>query len=732
MRHRFFLSRSMLVLLIAVITTVCIVLGVRFYLHSSDRGLPHAYAFTSGKIDDWQAFGGNWEIASGTMRNDSDERGAKLMTGSPYWKDYVLDADIQLLGEKGDAGIIVRSTDEETGADAYHGYYIGLRGLESRLRTDNSLILGSADEIWNELSTAPIPGGVVPQQWYHLRALVYECHIVASAFPLINPDQVTAFSFTDQHCIPAGRIGLRSYAGGGMWRNVEVHRARQADFVAMLDMVRNSKTKAYQSTGTFHASSEPLPLTKDRSAPLIDATPIGSLRMRDVGDPPTATVKGVVVATSPLLYVQDSSGGVQVAATNPPTLRIGDEVQVTGTVEPHDFSATLRNASVHLLWAGTPIPPVSVTSSQAATGAFDASFIEVKGYLRAKQVAPDKSLVLLLDDGQQQFRAIMSGGRATLSYSTLRIGSLISLRGICTVSSQYTQNLTPFSLLLRSTDDVSVIAGPPWWTVRHLVILGIVLLFLVVLAQLLYHRIESWRMRAVLEERERLAHEMHDTLAQSFAGIGFQLEAVRNELTAQSTTAQRHLDLASNLVRHSHQEARHAIATLRPEFLQSMGLLRALEHSAAKLVADGPVKIYAGSRGVPGLQPLSISDTLFRIGQEAIANAVRHAQASRLDIHLDYEPTAVQLTIKDNGNGFRHEADALGFGIRGMRKRADMIGALFTIEGKPGEGTTVTVTAALPPKLSLRTFPRYAWKYLREHRIHGKTASSFHPHTYRG
>src|ERR1035437_1557793 len=92
------------------------------YLRNPEHRLPYHDSFGSGKADEWQALGGTWAIADGMMRNDSDERGAKLLAGSAYWEDYVLTGDVKLLGRDGDAGLIVRSSNEEEGVDSYSGY----------------------------------------------------------------------------------------------------------------------------------------------------------------------------------------------------------------------------------------------------------------------------------------------------------------------------------------------------------------------------------------------------------------------------------------------------------------------------------------------------------------------------------------------------------------------------------------------------------------------------------
>jgi signal transduction histidine kinase len=290
------------------------------------------------------------------------------------------------------------------------------------------------------------------------------------------------------------------------------------------------------------------------------------------------------------------------------------------------------------------------------------------------------------------------------------------------VDSAYTHDLTPFAILLPSLSDVEVLAGPPWWSTGHIVAATIALLLLILAAQTLHSYIERWRLIAVLDERQRLAHEMHDTLAQSFAGIGFQLQAIRDEIDDRSAI-DRELKLASSLVRRSHEEAKRSIAALRPELLESAGLLQALEQSAKGMVAGGSIRVLATSTGEAHSIPVRISDTLFRIGQEALANSVRHARPRTLLISLMYEEEALRLVVEDDGKGFVVDGDSSGFGIRGMRKRADTISAELQIHSAPGQGTSVRVIAAMPARLMRALWPNYVWGLLWEHRIHGQATN---------
>lgn len=707
---------------LAALSLVCALIamagvGLRGYLHNPTRGMPYRDSFWSGNTNEWRAFGGSWELQGGSIRNDSDERGAKLIVGSPYWRDYSIEADVMLLGSPGDAGLVIRSSDEEQGVDAYSGYYAGLRSV------DNSLVLGQARHGWEENVLKLMPGSIQPAQWYHLKVLAFGCQIAVTA-TLPSTGNSATVSATDNDCITSGRAGLRSYVSGGAWRNVVVRPTTQQDLAKVLKEGKPSANSIvhaqFNTSPQGPAFSAPNPQGDQYTFHSSSHTQtIGSLRLDFFPKPATATIRGNVILTSPVLIVQDSTGGVSVPMpTLSPSLKVGDQVEVIGKVHTNDFSSILEQATVRVLWEGTPIPPVTVTASQAATGAFDATFIEVEGRLRGKQYGPGNTLIFDFDVGSQSFRTIMNRGRGDYLFGMLKPNSLLRLRGVCVVDPAYTQNLTPFVLLLRSADEVDVLAGPPWWSAGHLAAIAIGILLLALVVNFFYNRAERWRLRAVLEERERLAHEMHDTLAQSFAGIGFQLEAIRSGIPNDLPTTHQQLNLASDLVRHSHEEARRSIATLRPESHESGDLPIALYECARHMVEGGCVQILTTSSGDLVPIPLRITDTLYRIGQEAIANSVRHAHPATLTISLEYSKGLVCLVIADDGVGFVQTGDSRGFGVRGMRKRAASISATLQILSSPGQGTQIKIVAPLPPRITLLSWLQFLWKYIREQKRH--------------
>lgn len=709
---------------------ILVFIGLRAYLRSPSRGLPYRDSFAQGSADEWKAFGGTWELVNGVMRNDSDERGAKLLTGSPFWHNYSIEADIYLLGISGDAGLVIRSSDEEEGVNSYSGYYAGIR------TRDNTLVLGRAEHGWMEVTKqSPTLGSVRPFQWYHLKLLAFDCQIVASA---TAPSQTTPTSLgiTDQDCIRSGRVGLRSYSSGGIWRNVVVHSLTNEDMVEVLQ-----SPAGHRPSELINTAVQPMELAEPRlvlkhetetAGANASVRSIESLRLASSAKPEIVTIRGVVVLTTPMLFVQDSTGGVYIPEPTAPPLKVGDEVEVKGEVHPSDFSPTMQHASVQILWERAPVPPVAVTASQASTGKYDATFIEVHGRLVSKERGPDNTFILDLDEGPQSFRAIMNPGRGDYLFSKLKLNSSLRLRGICVVDPAFTNNLTSFVLLLRSNEDLGVLAGPPWWSAEHVIVIVVAALLLALVFNFVYHRIAHWRLQGVLEERQRLAHEMHDTLAQSFAGIGFQLQAIRNRIPGDNPVVLQQLDLASNLVRHSHEEARRSIATLRPESLESEDLLSALKHCARRMVEGGSVQVVAETEGDQRSIPLRITDALYRIGQEAIANAVRHANPTLLTIRLKYSENTACLQIEDDGAGFVQGDGLSEFGLRGMRRRAQSIFAEFQIQTGPGKGTRIQICAPLPPRVTLSHWPKLFWRYTREHWIDVRPSKHADSRSYRG
>ncbi len=205
------------------------------------------------------------------------------------------------------------------------------------------------------------------------------------------------------------------------------------------------------------------------------------------------------------------------------------------------------------------------------------------------------------------------------------------------------------------------------------------------------------RFNAVLEERNRIAREIHDTLAQGFVAVSVQLEIVARLLTSSTENAKEHLNQARALVRDSLSEARSAIWELRSQSAEHGDLAARLSKMVNQVTASSPAKARVEVHGTYRPLGSALEDQLVRIGQEAVTNAVRHAHAENIAIELVFEPKKLRMTIADDGRGFAIEANGRGpaghFGLQGMRERAEQIKAELKVDSKPGEGTRVSVEA---------------------------------------
>jgi signal transduction histidine kinase len=201
---------------------------------------------------------------------------------------------------------------------------------------------------------------------------------------------------------------------------------------------------------------------------------------------------------------------------------------------------------------------------------------------------------------------------------------------------------------------------------------------------------------AVLAERNRVAREIHDTLAQGFAAIFVQLEVVQETLNADTETARKHLNRACDLARQSLEQARRTIWNIRPKALETHDLAAALREIGQLLTADTPTEFVLKVEGTPRRLSALIENNLLRIGQEAITNAMKHSRAANIDARLSFTVDSVNLTVSDNGIGEAHPAEpstsGSGFGLTGMRERAEEMQGDLDIQSTAGHGTQVSVT----------------------------------------
>jgi signal transduction histidine kinase len=214
---------------------------------------------------------------------------------------------------------------------------------------------------------------------------------------------------------------------------------------------------------------------------------------------------------------------------------------------------------------------------------------------------------------------------------------------------------------------------------------------------------EETRNAATLAERDRLAGEIHDSVQQGLSGVMLQLDATL-KLPAVTGEVRSRLSVARNMVSFTRHEVQHAIWDMESPLLSSAGLGDALK-KISELISPGVAHIEISISGPPMDLPSATKHHLLRIVQEAITNAVRHADATVVTIQLVYEPDALALSVTDDGRGFNPQevlAQGIGhFGLRGLRERARKIGGILEIRSAPGEGTSISIVVPRPATASL-------------------------------
>ncbi|WP_018680822.1 sensor histidine kinase [Actinokineospora enzanensis] len=203
---------------------------------------------------------------------------------------------------------------------------------------------------------------------------------------------------------------------------------------------------------------------------------------------------------------------------------------------------------------------------------------------------------------------------------------------------------------------------------------------------------ETARRTGVLEERQRLSRELHDTVAQGFTSIVTHLEAAEQALDAAPARAREHVDIARGTAREGLGELRRTVRALRPDLLDGVPLGQALRTAADRWTGLHATVARVEITGAPvDLHP-DTELALLRVAQEALTNVARHAGASRAVITLSYLGDVVTLDVDDDGAGFDPDTPVDGLGLVGMRERITAVGGRLDVETVPGEGTTIAAS----------------------------------------
>ena len=433
-------------------------------------------------------------------------------------------------------------------------------------------------------------------------------------------------------------------------------------------------------------------------------------------DPPLVRIYGQAQFVNPghgFFVLMDGGGSVWVQTSAPGKLAPGEFVDAVGWLERFDNRPMLTEACFRRAGPGALAAPLlwRATNVTAEPDDSHGATISVEGRLVEQQRSLNEDSLVLEDQGVIFLARLVQPGSERLP--EFEHGTLLRLTGTCVAKRlPLLENLPPtfaFQLWLTSPADVQILQRPSWWTVRRVLWLGGVILLLAVLASLwaVVLRRQVARQTAVIgsqlereavaQERTRIARELHDSLGQELVGITWQLDLAAARLADAPEHAQHALTVARTMIRHSQAETKRSVTDLRAAELESTDLPTALEGLLQPLVATaGSAHLHLEVQGLPQRLEGVVEHQLLRIGQEAVANAVHHAHAEKIEVRLCYRKRAVVLEVKDNGRGFdTNQALAIAsghFGLLGLRERANKLQGRLRIESQPGAGTLISVT----------------------------------------
>jgi signal transduction histidine kinase len=442
-----------------------------------------------------------------------------------------------------------------------------------------------------------------------------------------------------------------------------------------------------------------------------------------------ARVRGTVTHYLPgkAIFIRDDDGPLHIETTESAPLKVGDVIEAAGFPAVRQGAAYLQD-SLYRVVGRAPVPP-AVPADPTAIGQGlirPSERIAMEGILVEARQIRDKS-ILTLRSGEQTFDVQVETAAGAPVPALPAIDSRVRVTGVL-----WTEDIDPrsrhivptlFRVLSPSMADVAILDHPSWWTRARLaqvvVTLLVAIMAAVVWIWLLRQRVgaqmstiaEKVAREAVAEERARTACEIHDTLAQGFMALGFQLEALSGELKDPAPPVRQHLDRAMKMLRHSHDEVRYSLKQLRGPAVERKDLPAALREAVERAPQCAqPQQVHFTVRGTSFPLLPATEHNLVRIGQEAATNAVKHGGARHIAVELAYEPGGVALCVKDDGTGFEPARPNGGggdhFGLEIMRERAQRIGGTLDIRSRPGAGTTITLV--IPRAISEKTLPRVA------------------------
>ncbi len=421
------------------------------------------------------------------------------------------------------------------------------------------------------------------------------------------------------------------------------------------------------------------------------------------------------------IFIQDASGGIRVRTLSENTgAKVGDSVEAVGFPGKNGAVRILTETLLHVTGNGQRIQPKKLDLTETVSDQQNANLIQAAGILLNQKVV-GRDQLLELEEHRRIFTATLTDSSVNLpqiiSGSRLQLTGVVEEGAAASAAVGYGEKAagTSLNILLRSPNDLIVLSGPPWWTLKRTVsLVGMLLTVLVVTllwVYLLRRRLERQQAarlafsRQVLQgqesERQRIAANLHDGLGQNLLVIKNQARLAMQPVADESVRRDR-LNKISEITSQAIEEIRQITHGLRPYQLDRLGLTQAVRAIVNRASENSPVLIASSLDDIDGIFDQESEIHVYRIVQEALNNILKHSAATEAAVVIKNQSAAISLSIRDNGRGFDINTTDFtstrdpGYGISGIQERIRILGGALVIDSRPAQGTNISIEIPKP------------------------------------
>lgn len=445
-------------------------------------------------------------------------------------------------------------------------------------------------------------------------------------------------------------------------------------------------------------------------APELPAKPVPVASLMESGSengwPHQLKVAGTVTYRGDrYFYLQDESGGVRIELHNEPPSRVNTTVEAVGFPGTKSSAPQLTDTTWRSLETSQPVESASLDPDNPDP-ARNGMLVTIEARLLASKTRGADQILELQAD-QHAFEAVLENPASKMQPGAT--GSVLRVTGVCVLETA-PSSVALAQVLLRSPLDVALLQGPPWWTWQRTAT-AICLLLTILAASLLrieflkrrFARQQASRLefaRGMLEsqesERRRIAASLHDSLGQNLLVIRSQAHLALQSMADQSGVRQRLEEISETTVQ-ALDEVREITHDLRPYQMDRLGLTQSIRAITRKVSDSHSVSFACHVDEIDGIFNGNSEIHIYRIIQEGINNIVKHSGATEATVVIKITPEVLSISIRDNGRGFSAggaTSDA-GFGLSGIRERAEIVGGTARIDSSPGQGVNLQIQLPL-------------------------------------